>query len=345
MASAKWMPYSYSGAKWGPCPIDVYYAEFERRYAHAFDDTSSSAREARGRLLYFQFYYLALYVGLSSVVMVGEVPNTTALAAPDLASDAQLWQDIISNVINPLAFNPVAGLIVDQTFNKLVGNKLILEYLGDIAGELKNAQVGDMNPSAIDAIKRLFKGNQPSPIKGHEVAAGVAALSGIVLLVTGGALYVAGLVTHSEGLTIVGGILLTVGLVSLQIVMPLITIGRLINAAMSAGQSFFQASKAVLSSSSAVLGVTKAANVVGLVIAVGIIWGFSPVKWRRWMNAVQISMLVALAIAQTILAILMFVLATVVGCDLLPSSVDFLVNLITASISGWLLTDGEGSTA
>ena len=104
MASVKWMPYSYSGVKWGPCPIDVYYAEFERRYAHAFDDTSSSAREARGKLLYFQFYYLALYTGLSSVVMVGEVPNTTALAAPELASDAQMWQDIISNVINPLAF-------------------------------------------------------------------------------------------------------------------------------------------------------------------------------------------------------------------------------------------------
>ena len=198
-----------------------------------------------------------------------------------------------------------------------------------------------MNPSAIDAIKRLFKGNQPSPIKGHEVAAGVAALAGIVLLVTGGGLYVAGLVTGSEGLKIAGGVLLAVGLVCLQIVMPLITVGRLINAAMSAGQSFLQASKAVLASSSAVIGVTKAANVVGLVIGVGIIWGFFIYQVAQGgLNAVQISTLVALAIAQTIIAILMFVLScTVVGAIIVAifAIVDFLITLFgDFSVSGWI---------
>jgi len=77
---------------------------------------------------------------------------------------------------------------------------------------------------------------------------------------------------------------------------------------MSAGQSFLQASKAVLASSSAVIGVTKAAT-SSAGDRRGIIWDSLSTSGARRLNAVQISTLVALAIAQTIIAILMFVLS------------------------------------
>jgi len=83
-------------------------------------------------------------------------------------------------------------------------------------------------PERDDAIKRLFKATS-LPHQRHEVAAGVAALAGIVLLVTGGGCtWPPG--HRVEGLKIAAAFCCG-GLVCLQIVMPLITVGRLINAA------------------------------------------------------------------------------------------------------------------
>ena len=345
-AAVKWAPYRYRDGEWESYPIEEYWDELGHRYEHDFDDVSDPT-EARGRLMYVRIYYLGLYTGLSTVVQSGDVPLSTELAAPELSGDAELARSITGKFVAGARF------IINMVVRNLSGDaKLVFTFLGKLDNLFVAETVGDVNPGLFKSLKYLkeefrqwrlrWQGMGRGMNKMH-VAAGVMALVAIGVLIAGVALLIADHFNHSTGLRIAGVVLVGAVLVGLQIMIPMIAVVRMIRSAVQAGQSVVRATTSVLKSSSALIGLTKVANVIGLVLMVGVVWGFFIYQIASGgvgFGSVEFNMLLARAIADTIIAVLMFALScTIVGAIIVAifTLIDLLLTfLIDFSMTDWI---------
>ncbi len=69
VASLNWIPYRYNGVDWVSCSIDAYWDELARRYPFA---ARSDAQTRAGLQLGTQLYYLSLYGGAFNFVQMGD---------------------------------------------------------------------------------------------------------------------------------------------------------------------------------------------------------------------------------------------------------------------------------
>jgi len=339
MVGQKWMPYCYDGFAWEPCPIDVYWDELDSRYDGVSE--TDDPTEAAGERLLFQFYYLTLYQGVTSVVRAGGRSLQDALGV-EPSSDVALAQSIVGGVNSGFLF------IVNFMVKKFsVNSHLITSYLGSLSNSTYTLTVGDKNPHLLKRIKVLFQSNQYKAISHaykngfrwavkHSIGvlgAGLAALGAVVTLALGVAFIIASFFNENKpGLRIAGKILVGTGQFLMGIVLPIYTVWTMANSLKGPGLSFFQAFKGVLAGKSEVIGSTTKASIVGLILSIGITIVFFVVQVAQGgLNSIQISMLVAQALAQIIIAILYFVISeTVIGTLIvaLLGLIDLILSLV-----------------
>jgi len=341
-ASLKWMPYQYADETWSPYPIEDYWETLGRRHEADFEDVSDRT-EAQGMLLYGQIYYAGLYAGLTTVVQSGEELYATDRGDVNGAGDAEVGHRIALGSRSGIRF------LVNAAVRKLlVDAKPLFKYLGMVDDLLDTSRtVGDVNPGLFKSLKHL-KGELANaragrPVYTRRVRAGTAALVGVLALAAGAGMLIASHFNHSPGLRIAGLVLMGSVLLGLQVVMPLVAVTRMVQRGIAAGQSIARATTSVLRSSSALIGLTKAANVVGLVLMVGIIWGFFIYQVASGgvaFGSIQFNMMLAKAIGHTIIAVLMFALScTIIGALVVAvfTLVDLLLTfLVDFSVTDWL---------
>jgi hypothetical protein len=333
--SVKWAPYRHQDSRWESYPINEYIGVLKDRYADAFADESDPAL-AGGKRVYLQFYYLALYAGLTRTVHTGGLPLPNELAKD--SADVKLAKDVA-------AFGAQAtGVITNMIYryaNIRWGNEgvtavtEILEGINELNHQLEGKTVNDANPGFFKSIKAMRRlGGLTRLAKLKIIAAGVAAIAAMGALVVGAGFIIASFFASdpaSKGLAFVGNIIVGSVLTFMQVVFPIVAVVRLIRSLMAAGQSFLNATKTVLRASSSLIGSTSAASVVGLIISIGIAWGFAIYQLEQGgLNAIQTNMVIAQAIAATIVAIMFFVIGmSVVGAIILAiiGLIDFILFL------------------
>ena len=341
-AAVLWAPYRYRDGEWESYPIEEYWDELGRRYEDDFDDVSDPT-EAQGMLVYIQIYYMGLYAGLTTVVQSGDVPYSTELAAPQLSDDAVLTRRIFGGARSGAKF--LTNILVQ---NLVVDAKPVFLYLGKLGTSLEN--VGDVNPALVKSLKylkeefqqwRLRRGGIGQGMNKVHVAAGLVALVAVVMLIAGVAFLIADHFNNSVGLRIAGLVLVGTVIFCLQVVVPLIAVVRLIRGAMSTGLSIVRATSSVLRGSADLIGITRVANIVGLVLMVGIVWGFFIYRMAQGgagFLSIQFNMLLARAIADTIFALILFALScTIIGAIIV--AIYIMVDLLLYFITGFSTTD------
>jgi hypothetical protein len=330
VASAKWAPFRYVAGSWESFPIDRYWDELGLRLSGEFT-TISDPLEAVGRQAFLKIYYLSLFNGYTSVVEQGNtLLNGGGVAAGNGDGDlTKQWTGLGTKVFNFLLNKALVARYVDPV--------RLYKYLGGLSSILEGGtKVGDLNPSVIKALKGDRQRVWVTSLKGR-IAAGALAWAAVGLLATGTYLLISGYLNGSGGARAAGVIMVGAVLTGTQLIIPLMAINRMYKAGYSAAT--------ILRGSSEIISISKKALVIGLVLAVGITWGFfiyqvvdSGIAFD--FDGIAFQQLLARAIADTILAVITLVISlTVIGAILVAifTIIDLLLaELIDFSVSNWL---------
>jgi hypothetical protein len=286
------------GVAWQACERADDWQELARRYALILPQPGDSADLAAARLTLLQFYYLALAQGISSVVEMG----TEILTTPQ---GFQRDQEISSAVRGAGGFAGAgAVLFIDIRYNDL-------QLLNDpVIADLARLS-GNSSPGANLGLTGLAKANYQSWLssaKGKVLAGAVLTIALVAGAVV--ALIVRSVATHGAAETAFRVALIVVAVVRVaSLVNQIAAVGQLISRGAELG--------AVLRGSSTLIGTSTRGLVVGLVIGVTVVWGVfiaNVVLSQASPFSPQFNLLLAQAIAQTVLLIIMaFLSATVIG--------------------------------
>ncbi len=318
MSGVKVAPYRWDAVKnrWESVLLGDYWDELDRRYAGELPEDSPTL--AAGKVALVQLYYTSLYTGLNQVVALGG-QNLGAQNSLGYMADTDVYRANLALKGTKTAVMVGVGRYFKRTIADL---RPLQNYLGDIMSKSK-LTVGDVRGKVTKTLFKqplgdLLKKYKAGDINKVGVLKGVgSALTVVAVLVIGGGLFAAGLITGNNDLALVGGILLSASLVILLVVPPLTTLANLASAMATAGASKLGIAGTLLTSSSEVAGNTKSAGLVGLAISVGIVWGifiYEAASGGVKPDSLAFDALLASTIAATILAILVFAVSlTLVG--------------------------------
>jgi len=344
VAGLNWASYKYKDSEWMPYPIEDFWKELERRYNKAFsaefsDDSDPEAARGGG-VLVSQVYYLALYNGVNVTVQAGDQPLKHKWQSTDKPIAARL-----ANVGNK------AGV----TF---ILNQVFLRHFFESTADLKQlfnemkSQKFFKSQTMFSNIKQGFKNKYHSLLakSWHKTRLGVMGLAvvGVLVLIAVIVYFIyRGYVNNNPAARITAAVLAGVLLAAVTLVLPILQIINLVRATMALhGLKAAAATGRVLKGSCELIGMSKKAGVVGLIIAAGIVWGvfiYAVTKGGVQPGSVAFDMLLAQTIAATILAVIMFVVSlTVIGTLIVAviTLVDMVLTLLGVkwTISG-ALTD------
>lgn len=334
MAGAKWTPYRYQGGAWEPYPISEYCEVLKDRYAGVFSE-EPNPQVAKGKRVYLRLYYLGLYAGLTAVVEIGGLPIPNELAAPEMSADGNLASEIASE--GAYAFNLLADWIYTLATARwgTQGATEVISGLGKLDQLLGSASTDPdgMSPSLLTAVQRLRNLEGLSRgAKMRVIAAGAAAITMVAMLVIGTGLIIASYFSESQAVRIAGTVLVGTALAVVQIVLPIVTVVRTVQAAVNGGKSALEATKGALAASTMTKTSAKVLGVIGLVISIGIVIGlFIYQVAQGGLNNIEIQQLIAQTIAAIIVAVIMFVVSTtVVGAIIVAviALIDLILTLV-----------------
>jgi hypothetical protein len=293
-------------ADWATCASDDYWEELERRYDGKMAQTGDTADMTAGRMTLAQVYFLSLSQGTGRIVTsngVIQAPSYTPLADRDTLS-------LVRSVRNGSAA-VVSGLLNLTIMARYTDKISTLEYLGRLLTETRKGALGQgiagIGRSLIDKLG--YKAGMT--VVGVAVVAVVAALAvGTYFLMK---YYFAGEIGGKIALSS-----LLIGITALlSIVLPIITVVEWVNAFRAAGVGTLSALRAVLGASSALVGTSQMAGVIGAIVATLVVWGFfiyAMVTSKTTPFSAEFNRAFAEAIAATIYVIILAVLsATVIG--------------------------------
>ncbi len=329
IAGVSWAPYRYDGVDWVACSIGDYWNELARRYSFA---GAGDDRVAAGMILGAQMYYLSLYNGATRIVQVGD--------------DVPTWDQ--AQLDTSIAVK--AGLALGKDGYKL-GEAFILSAYDDVFTGHSDGEsltdiwkdLGDFSFSAGLAkglsLKSLASWPDQLALKFTWLKWNLNVSSAL-----GGALF------NMMG-TISGDFLKSVTPVLEDKGLAIFKMAKGSYAVFSNVKTIYQATSGasglarlgrMASFTQTVSKFGKVTAVAGLILDLGLAWGafflqtsdmeaFSP----------EFNMLLAQAIAATIIALIFFALSlTYIGCLIvgLFSLIEGLVLLLTGfSIRGWLV--------
>ncbi len=351
VAGLNWAPFRYEDGEWEAYPIEEYWDELHERYTAAFvdeygdDDDPEAARG--GAVIVGQTHYLSLYVGVSVNVQSGDQLLTQKKYQ---TYDKPLWSTITKAGASAILL-VVNTIIMWHFYESTTALKALYQFM-------VKQKLSSYNESTLDTLIRYGRAikNQmskwASSARGLKVM-GVVMIGVIVLLVAviiGFAFLIKYYMADNQAAKITLAVLVGALLFYFTVLTPILQTVNLILAFKAAVQSLgqtastFQATKAVLRSSSRFIGAAKVIAVVGLIIAIGIAWGifiYVLVTEDIPANSVAFDMLLAQTIAATIVAILMFALSlTIVGTIIVAivSLIDIVLIILGAdwTITGWV---------
>jgi hypothetical protein len=301
LASLKWTPYQYDGAKWQAAPIEQYWDEFERRHFPELQAANSDSDVANGKLLFAQLYYLALYAGVESIVEKGNVVLTTNWGKSTFDISGNIGKGV-ANGINVMVELWSAG--APQAIWKALGQLKTLKAAGGglaaIKTELKNGE-----------LYKLMK----SPT--FRTAVLVAALFLVIVTIfVLAAAFPDGLGGGKEGalyFKVATAVIVGAIVIGLMIIRPIIQVIQVANT-LSKSSSLLTRLAEARRIASPVTKATKVIAVIGLIIDLGVTWGFFFAAWAKGdikPGTIAFNHAVAVSIAATVLAVVVFALAFV----------------------------------
>ncbi|MFZ6027824.1 MAG: LamG-like jellyroll fold domain-containing protein [Chloroflexota bacterium] len=307
-----WAPFRYDPItrSWKSYAIEDYWDELAARYADANPTDPEDVRQ--GKLAILQFFYLSLYAGVSHVVQAAGVSLTGQM--PKLA-DVDIRDEVAAfNGPKGAAVFAVNTLVLARIQNKFV----VWQYLGRLNGtqfiKLKELGTTDIVRKVIGTFREI-KANAVTAI-GITLAV-VAGVTGLLLKFFAADLAKL-LGTSEQVVSGVGTLFLSFALLIATVIAPIkavISATSIVSAA--AGISKPAALLSVLGGRSELIGITRKASVVGLIISIGVIVGAFIYTWVTQdvkFGSITANTLIADAISGIIIAVVLFAIAlTTVG--------------------------------
>ncbi len=338
LASLNWAPFQYDGANWSAYPIELYWDELGRRHQDEYALEYADPEEAGGALGLAQTYYVALYRGVVNVVASGDVTlqrqyfTSDKPLAAKFAAATQGGAMFITKILANTMLQPSQSL---KWFNSLLQNYKTYS----VANPLTTIGAG------LSAIYRQFQiWWQTSRLAfGLAMAVTVAAVTAVGV----GAYYlITEYLSGDPGARIAAAVIVGAVTGYLGVIAPILAMRDMYRAVTNLNSSAgkLAALRSVAMNAGEMTRAARIAGVVGLVIAIGIIWGvfiYAAVTSGAAPGSVAFNALLAQTIAATIVAILMFVVSlTIVGAILvaLISVIDLILTLLGSdfTISGWV---------
>jgi uncharacterized repeat protein (TIGR01451 family) len=316
VAGLTWSPYRYDGSAWVNENMSAFWDTVGSRYAADFAadpvHDENDTDEKNGKLVFVRLYHLALNQGVSRVVRL----NGYGLRAASLPEKPISLQavDVIGK-IGKFLFNKVYFLAVKDLANPA----LTMQYLGKLGEKIvTSAPLGG-------AVLKLFRMEASATVK---AARGMVIVAAVLAAVTAVSFLFAYLLSLNSD-TPVARVIVQIGdtistavsvfmsllkpLWSAKIWNPVTFLTNLTSLSSAIGSSFFGA-------------------VLSLIVEVGLIWGtfvYAFIFGAAQVGSMAFSSMLALTIAQTILAILFFALSLTVAGTLLVG----IINAIDAILS------------
>ena len=324
-----------SGA-WRSMGIEEAWAAWDAYYAGVEPDEDVDV--AAGKLAILELYYLALYRGLDRIV---EYADTSVYDPSTVTSDDEL-NDLVARIGTP-----------SKLYNKFVINEVALSLyvkprqMQRYFGILKNTNsatktVDDLG--ALDFVSYLKRSavELRTAESRWQALAGSFSVFTMLAAMTGGILFTIGYATDNNALKLAGAVFLGFALAVISVIGPAFAVATYVSElAAAAGISRSAALLEVGGSTSELLGMSKFANIVGLIIQIGVVWGvfmYQALSGGIEVGTMAFNAALAAAIASTIVILIMFVLSLTVFGFILTAVLGFvdLLNLLLceAGVSG-----------
>lgn len=328
IVGVSWTPYQRVNDAWEAMPLEAYAGELERRYL-ASTIPGEDSDISTGKLVVVQLYYLGLYNGIINIVQNG----STLLIPPQLSQSDQDLRATIENMLdkglkealNTLVLGPV--LDPAPVWQQLAALRRAEYGIG--AHRLPLSQFYSQLPPAARIARTLAKVSTAIAF----VAMGLTFVQFTLLIALQN--------QASTGLRLFNNIISLIS-ATLNAVATVITVVQQI-AVKAIDVGVRAATRAVLSGTTATTS-SKIAGAIGLIISLGIIWGFfihSVVSNNIQTGTPEFNVLLATAFAATLVAVVLFLLSlNPIGLIIvsLIAVVDALLTLlgIDFTITGWL---------
>ncbi|HRI56354.1 MAG TPA: hypothetical protein PK170_04575, partial [Anaerolineae bacterium] len=328
--------YNSVTARWDTLSIEDAWAAWDQQYAGA--QPGEDANVAAGKLAILQLYYLSLSRGWARPVQFGGVMvNDPSRATSD--------EDLRSMASTPVGLGRLANL--------LIVNQLVLTYytspreVQTYLGILKNTNSATKTLDDLGTVNLLQNLRRKLNLitngqSAFQTFVGISTAATIVSGIVGITLFSIGAALDNNPLKLAGVIFLGLAAAVATIVAPLLTLRTYIREVAVATQvTQGAAAGKVLGASSEIVGLTKVAAVVGLVIGVAIPWGvfiYQALSGDVRVGTTAFNTAMAYVIANTIVTIVMFALSLTVVGFILTAVLGFvdllLTGLCAAGVSG-----------
>lgn len=339
VAGVNWAPYRFNGAAWDAFPIDEYWEELERLYT--FDEVDDRD-EAAGMVFFLQMFYLSLFQGVNTTVQVGDVPMVTGTALGGAAVAAKTGVKLALLAGKSL----VVMTIIEQVVNAILGK------LGKAAVEFSKPErffklLGLLKlHKALEGLKETVKSNLKWAFSKSGWGAGVLLVLAVIVVIllvavaiTAAVFLVIALKEAGAFETIAGYLKQALEIAWVQETIKWVTIVvRWVGPFVSLAIGIYCVITTTL------VAVTVLSAAITLLIEIAVIWIAFFVQWALtgFSVGVATNMLIAYAIVQTLLAILLFVLiaavAIVTGQAWLGVLVGVIIGFIIGLIEAFSLT-------
>lgn len=297
MASLKWTPYAYDGQDWQAMPMEGYWTELEKRHLPDIVATNTDTPEAvDGKMLLAQMAYLSLYAGIESMVQQGAL-----IISQDWGKDTYGLAGDFGTAANL----GLAGLT--DNWDDLFPDGLLVAL-----SNLRNLRA---NTSASGVTASLDESTLARLLKAPEVRMWI--FLAVVTLIVAALVVVNALapqIFENERDALIFQVTTTVVLGALilawQIIKPIYQVVQAVRTTYTTGtliSRLSQAARFVQPCTTA----TKVVAVVGLIIDLGVTWGFFFAQWGSGdiqPGTIAFNHAVVVSIISTVLAVLYFAL-------------------------------------
>jgi hypothetical protein len=306
IAGVKWAAYCAPAAgpiSWQPCLVEDFWEVLENRYASLapLAGDGGDPTLVSGRLQLTQFYFTGLQAGYYNTVQQG---NQLLTAQYSLDGESQTATNVRASLQGLSTVPLLAGLAYARVIEPLPNNRSSIivklsKWASDIRGQLKTAQAGEVKVVGKTKIQNIrFAQYGVTRFFG-----GLAGAAGTILMV----IFQITALSPTVDMTtrkVLGGLAATLSL-GINVVMPIL-------------QTTFGIQGGAATLSKALSGAVKIANSIkigagiGLVISIGITWGFfiyAAATSGLAVGSPQLNKLAVEAIASTVVAVVLFLLA------------------------------------
>lgn len=337
LAGINWAPFAFRNARWVSLSLRDYYPELERRTTGPRDPADSQVIDD-GKEVAAQLYYTLMLKGMTSVISIGDplggLPNPSdallittdaeqslingeTIAAAAAAGGAGLKLVVNIGVMATLSSKPLVWEMLG------LGNQLV--ELDGVGGFIRSPSLEDIGQLGFFDKAKAVSGSMGPGFQ----AFSITYFLGISALLIGGTIFGVGILQNNRDLILAGGIILAVALPIMMLLEPIVNIVKATQIA-SATLGTAGGLIKVLGSRSELVGSSRIAGGIGLLITAATIWGpliYNIASGNLEPGSTAFNQAIASAVVATVVAVFLFVIGlTVIGSILV--SLLALVDLI-----------------